>query len=177
MDPLGVLAHRGALRACTSLALTDFDLAAARGKVLTAETVKSLFDISEGGVLQECRWRACTLAPGFPRLFALNGEPASYGGYFAKYDQAGLALAVTQLEQATDPRKGVLERAHLMSQLCRDVANLGADDQAALRRVGIAMCRESLIAADTAGVMRDDTAERAREAKALREAYWARNAA
>jgi hypothetical protein len=136
-----------------------------------------LFDIAEGGVLQECRWRACTLAPGFPRLFALNGEPSSYGSYFSKYDQPGLALAVTQLEQATDPRKSVIERLHLMTQLCKDIGRLGADDQAALRRVGIAMCRESLIAADTACAMRDDTAERARAAKALREAYRARNSA
>jgi hypothetical protein len=177
IDPLGVLAHSGALRACTSLALTDFDLAAARGKVLTAETVKSLFDISEGGVLQECRWRACTLAPSFPRLFALNGEPASYGSYFAKYEQPGLALAVTQLEEATDPRRNVLDRLRLMQQLCKDVSGLGADDQAALRRVGIAVCRESMITTDTATSMQQETAERARAARLLREAFWAKNAA
>jgi hypothetical protein len=54
IDPLGILAHSGVLRTCTSLALTDFDMAAARGLNLTSETVKSLFDVPEGGALQEC---------------------------------------------------------------------------------------------------------------------------
>jgi hypothetical protein len=177
IDPLGILAHSGSLRGCSSLALTDFDLAAARGKCLTSETVKSLFDVPEGGVLQECRWRSCTLAPGLPRLFALNGEPASYGSYFDKFEQHGLALAVTKLEGATDPGINVLERSRLMSELCKEVKRLSADDQAALRRVGVAICRESLVTAETADAMAADTAARAAAAKARREAYWAKHSA
>jgi hypothetical protein len=174
IDPLGILAHSGALRGCSSLSLTDFDLAAARGRNLTSETVKSLFDVVEGGALQECRWRSCTLGAGLPRIFALNGEPASYGSYFSKYEQPGLALAVTQLDEAT---KGVLERARLLAELNGAVKRLSADDQAALRRVGVAICRESLITDEAAVAAAADVSERAAAAAARRAAYWAKNAA
>jgi hypothetical protein len=110
-------------------------------------------------------------------MFALNGEPASYGSYFTKYDQPGLALAVTMLDSATDPAANVLERARLMAELNRDVRKLSADDQAALRRVGVAICRESLVTEETAGALAADVSARAAEAAARRAAYWARNSA
>jgi hypothetical protein len=177
LDPLGVLSHGGSLRTCGCLALTDFDLQAARGKTLSAETIKSLLDVSEGGCLQECRWRSAHLPAGMPRLLALNGEPASYGSWFSKHDQAGLAVSVGQLEEATRPGLPMLEGVAKMAALRKEVRRLSADDQAALRRVAVAFCRESLVVADTAVTMRAETAERAAAARARRREFWARNSA
>jgi hypothetical protein len=177
LDPMGVLAHAGTLRGCACICLTDFDLAAARGRVLSSETVKSLMDIPEGGALQECRWRACTLPPAMPRMFALNGEPASYGSYFTKYEQFGLALTIGGIDAATAPGVGVLERARLLAELSGQVRRLGADDQAKLRRVAVAICRENLVAAEVVEAMQSDNREKARIAAARRTAYWARNSA
>jgi hypothetical protein len=177
LDPLGVLAHSGSLRGCACISLTDFDMAAARGRVLSSETVKSLFDVPEGGVLQECRWRACTLPPQMPRMFALNGEPASYGSYFDKYEQHGLAMTVGQLDTATSPGVGVLERARLLAELQGKIKKLCADDQAKLRRVAVAICRENLVAAEVVEAMQRDNQEKAAKGAARRAAYWARHSA
>jgi hypothetical protein len=177
LDPLGVLAHAGSLRGCSCISLTDFDLAAARGRVLSSETVKSLLDVPEGGVLQECRWRACTLPPSMPRMFALDGEPSTYGSYFAKYEQHGLALTIGRLEEATAPGTGVLERARLLAELQGEVKKLGADDQAKLRRVAVAICRESLVAAEVVEAMQKDNKDKAAKGSARRAAYWAKNSA
>jgi hypothetical protein len=177
LDPLGVLAHAGSLRGCSCISLTDFDLAAARGRVLSSETVKSLLDVPEGGVLQECRWRSCTLPPSMPRMFALNGEPSTYGSYFAKYEQYGLALTIGKLEVATAPGTGVLERARLLAELQGEVRKLGADDQAKLRRVAVAICRENLVAGEVVEAMQRDNREKAARGAARRAAYWAKNSA
>jgi hypothetical protein len=177
LDPLGVLSHGGSLRSCGCLSLTDFDLQAARGRTLSSETIKSLLDVSEGGCLQECRWRSAHLPAGMPRLLAMNGEPASYGSWFAKHEQNGLAIAVGKLEEATRPGVPVFEAAAMMAALRRDIRRLGADDQAALRRVGVAFCRESLVVADTVTTMRAETTERAAAARARRQEYWARHSA
>jgi hypothetical protein len=178
LDPLGVLSHSGALRKCAALALTDFDLSAARGKSLTSETVKRLLDVAEGGTLQDCRWRSCILPPGkLPRLLALNGEPDSYGSWFAKYDQRGLAMTVGRLDGATDPAVAREIREVRMRDLVLDARRLSGDEQAALRRVGLAFCRQSLVAEEAAATMRADTAERAAAARARRAAHWARHSA
>jgi hypothetical protein len=157
--------------------MTDFDLSAARGRTLSSETIKSLLDVSEGGCLQECRWRSAQLPAGMPRLLAMNGEPATYGSWFSKHEQHGLAIAVGRLEEVTRPGVPVLEAAAKMAELCRDIRRLSGDDQAALRRVGVAFCREPLVAAETAATMRAETSERAAAARAKRREYWARNAA
>jgi hypothetical protein len=177
LDPLGVLAHAGSLRGCGCICLTDFDLSAARGRVLSSETVKSLLDVPEGGALQECRWRSCTLPPGMPRMFALNGEPSTYGSYFAKYEQYGLAMAIGKLDEATTPGTGVLERARLIAELQGDIKRLSADDQAKLRRVAVAICRDSLVAGEVVEAMQRDNREKAAKAAARRAAYWAKHSA
>jgi hypothetical protein len=177
LDPLGVLSHGGSLRSCGCLSLTDFDLQAARGKTLSTETIKSLLDVGEGGCLQECRWRSAHLPAGMPRLLAMNGEPASYGSWFAKHDQQGLAVSIGQLEEATRPGMPMLEGIAKMTELNKTIRRLGADDQAALRRVAVAFCRESLVVAETAATMRTETAERAAAARARRQEYWARHSA
>jgi hypothetical protein len=112
-----------------------------------------------------------------PRLFALNGEPSTYGSYFAKYEQYGLALTIGKLETATTPGTGVLERARLLAELQGEVRRLGADDQAKLRRVAVAICRDSLVAGEVVEAMQRDNREKAARGAARRAAYWAKHSA
>jgi hypothetical protein len=103
LDPLGVLSHAGQLRACKALALTDFDFAASRGKAMSSESLKGLFDALEGGTLKDTRWRGAVLPAGMARLCALNGDEAGYGRWFERHNQPGLAVMVDKLSVMTDP--------------------------------------------------------------------------
>jgi hypothetical protein len=71
----------------------------------------------------------------------------------------------------------VLERARLLAELQGEIKRLGADDQAKLRRVAVAICRENLIASEVVEAMQKDNKEKAEKASARRAAYWARHSA
>jgi hypothetical protein len=148
LDPLGVLSHAGQLRACKALALTDFDFASSRGKAMSNESLKGLFDALEGGTLKDTRWRAAVLPAGMARLFALNGDERGYGTWFARHGQDGLAILVDKLSTATDPRTPEMEKWKIMSDATKLLKDLTADDQATARRVAVCFCREPMITAE-----------------------------
>jgi hypothetical protein len=107
----------------------------------------------------------------------MNGDPQTYGSWFHKHEQFGLSLAVGALEAATRHGLPVLEVASQMASLHSEVKRLSGDDQAALRRVALCFCRESLVAAETAQTMRQETSERAALARARRQGFWAKHSA
>jgi hypothetical protein len=177
LDPLGVLSHAGQLRSCKALALTDFDFASSRGKSMSSESMKGLFDSLEGGTLKDTRWRAAVLPAGLARLCALNGDEKGYGAWFGKHEQPGLQIMVEKLSEFTDPRTNVLEKARLRAEATSMLKRLSADEQATARRVGICFCRESMLTDDALEALHEDTAAEAAQAKKRRAEYWMRRAA
>jgi hypothetical protein len=173
LDPLGVLSHAGTVRQASVLALTDFELAASRGKSLASESLKGLLDADEGGSLKDTRWRAAQLPGGMARIFALNGSEARYGSWFGRHEQLGLAHMIEKLGEATSPGTPELEKWRLRSDVAKLLKSLSSDEQAVARRVGVAFCRASLINDDAMDALQSGRAERAAACKAARAAYWA----
>jgi hypothetical protein len=176
LDPLGVLSHAGTVRQASVLALTDFELAASRGRSLASESFKGLLDADEGGSLKDTRWRAAQLPGGMARVFALNGAEARYGSWFERHEQAGLALMIEKLGEATSPATPEMEKWRLKAETTRLLKGLTSDEQAVARRVGVAFCRQSLINEAATEALRSNTEERAAACKAARAAYWATRA-
>jgi hypothetical protein len=177
IDPLGVLSHAGTVRQASVLALTDFELAASRGKSLASESLKGLFDADEGGSLKDTRWRAAQLPGGMARVFALNGQESRYHGWFARHEQHGLAAMIEKLGEATAPGTAEMDRWRLKAETTRLLKGLGGDDQAVARRVAIGFCRESLLNEDAMQALRENTESRAAACRAARAAYWAARSA
>jgi hypothetical protein len=111
VDPLGILSHAGELRKSGAIALTDFDLAASRGRSYGHEALKSLLDVPEGGCIKDTRWRPATIPKDKPRLLALNGDIESYGAWFWKYEQCAIATMIDCISAATEPDISPTERA------------------------------------------------------------------
>jgi hypothetical protein len=176
IDPLGVLSHAGTVRQASVLALTDFELAASRGKSLASESLKGLLDADEGGSLKDTRWRAAQLPGGMARVFALNGSESHYHAWFARHDHPGIAAMIEKLGEATSPATPEMDKWRLKADATRLLKGLGSDDQAVARRVAIAFCRESLLNCDALEALRENTETRAAACKAARAAYWAARA-
>jgi hypothetical protein len=170
LDPLGVLSHAGTVRQASVLALTDFELAASRGKSLASESLKGLLDADEGGSLKDTRWRAAQLPGGMARIFALNGAESRYGTWFSKHEQVGLAHMIEKLGEATAPSTPELDTWRLKSEVAKLLKSLSSDEQAVARRVGLAFCRESLINDDAMEALQSNTADRAAACRATRAA-------
>jgi hypothetical protein len=177
LDPLGVLSHAGQLRACKALALTDFDFASSRGKSMSSESLKGLFDALEGGTLKDTRWRAAVLPAGLARLCALNGDEAGYGRWFERHEQLGLSVMVEKLSQMTDPRTTEMERWALKAEAVKLMKGLSADDQATARRVAVCFCRDTMITGDALAALEEGTEAQAADARKRRAAYWLERAA
>jgi hypothetical protein len=177
LDPLGVLSHAGTVRQASVLALTDFELAASRGKSLSSESLKGLLDSDEGGSLKDTRWRAAQLPGGMARMFALNGSESQYHAWFARHDQHGLATMIEKLSEASAPATPEMDRWRLKAETTRILKGLSSDDQAVARRVAIGFCRESLLNVDALDALRENTESRAAACRAARAAYWAQRAA
>jgi len=160
VDPLGVLSFNGVLRSCGALCLTDFDFSASRGKVFGAEALKSLLDAVEGGVVKDTRWRPAMLPGELPRIFALNGEAGQYGDWFHRMEQSGLGIMVNALAESEAGAEGKMKM-------------LTADEQAAARRVAVAIVTKPLVSQDLVEGLRSETAERAAAGLARRRAHWA----
>ena len=62
--------------------MTDFNMKISRGGFLDAESLKSLFDIIEGGAIQDTRYRPALFPPGLPRIIAVNESEETVGNLF-----------------------------------------------------------------------------------------------
>jgi len=164
VDALGILSYAGEVRKAAVLMLTDCDLKIARGGNMGSEALKSLLDVTEGGSIQDTRYRPASFPPGLVRILAFNGDAKGYGDFFTKYEQYGIAAAIQALSEEDGEEKAT-----------KVMLNLSSDDQAAARRVSIALCigEEDLIKAETKLALMAATTSKAKEAHARREAYWA----
>jgi hypothetical protein len=138
------------------LCLTDFEFKAARGTNYGAEALKSLLDVVEGGSIQGTRYRPAIFPPSLSRIFGLNGSMNDLGSWFREYGQEGLGRVIQNL--------GDLKKATIM------MLGLSADEQAAARRVSVALCSQMLITAGTKGELRAQVKAKAIAGKAKRDA-------
>ncbi len=166
IDALGVLSYAGVVRRSGVLMLTDFDARMARGNILGPEALKSLFDVVEGGSIQDTRYRPAMFPPGLPRIIAVNESEDSVGEWFERQQQYGIGMALRRLSDHTqvDP----VEWAAV------GMASLGADQQAATRRVAFAFCPdgEFLIREELRAALMQNTKATAEAARARRTAHW-----
>lgn len=162
VDSLGILTYAGEVRKAAVLMLTDCDLKIARGSNLGSEALKSLLDVAEGGSIQDTRYRPACFPPGLVRIMAFNGDESGYGDWFAKYGQDGIASAIRAVTSG-----GVQAAANKME-------TLSSDEQAAVRRVSIAICRGEgdLIKQETKDALMTQTRSKASDARARRQAFW-----
>ena len=130
---------------------------------LSAEEVKSIFDVQEGGTVQQTRYRPANFAGGgeLPRIFNMNGSTDAMGSFFRKYDMDGIASCVESLAA------GNLQKA------ADDIRSLDGDTQAQIRRFAIALCMEDglLVTEATIATLRANAKERAEAAKKRRMNY------
>lgn len=159
LDPLGVLSHCGVVRQCGALVLTDFDLKARKG-YLTAEEIKSLFDVVEGGSIQQTGYRPAMFPPGLCRIFALNGSGKDVGKWFESWSMSGIATVVQFIDL------GDLEKAAQYAQA------MDSDQQAQLRRFALCTPTEMLVTDQTVAQLRDDARAKAAAGLARRRARY-----
>jgi hypothetical protein len=135
----------------------------ARGAPLSSESFKSLFDVEEGGALQDTRYRPCQFAPGQHRLLAFNGDGSRIGHFLREVHQHEVADVIEAL--MNDGPTVAKTRARTTS----------ADAQAVLRRVSWMLVRPgmSLVNEELRQTLQADTASRAAAALARRRAHWA----
>lgn len=162
MDPLGILSHTGVFKKAGALIIADADFKTTKGP-MTAEEVKSVFDITEGGTVQGTRYRPANFPGGgeLPRIFNMNASPSDMGKFFRKHDMHGIAMvldavAENNLQKAADQLKV-----------------LDADTGAQVRRFAIAldMDTQALVTEDTIATLRANAKERAQAAKKRRMEY------
>ena len=163
VDPLGILSHTGVFKKAGALIIADADFKTTKGP-MSAEEVKSVFDIQEGGTIQGTRYRPANFAGGgeLPRIFNMNASPADMGKFFRKHDMHGIAMVLEAI--AGDKLQKAAEQ----------LQTLDAVTQAQVRRFAIALCmkEESLVTEDTIATLRANTKERALAAKRRRENYY-----
>ena len=130
---------------------------------MSAEEVKSIFDIQEGGTVQGTRYRPANFAGGgeLPRIFNMNASPNDMGKFFRKHDMLGISMVIEAL--ATDQ----------LQQAAEQLKTLNADTQAQVRRFAIALCKEgeALVTEDTIATLRANAKEKAQAAKKRRLNY------
>ncbi len=167
IDALGILSYAGEVRKAAVLMLTDFDLKIARGGALGSEALKSILDVVEGGSVQDTRYRPAVFPPSLPRIIAVNENEDTAGEWFTHNGQVGIGMLMQELTDKTKDGNPLTRAATVLK-------TLSADDQAAVRRVSIAMCvgDESLIREETRTRLMEDTMARAAVALARREAFW-----
>ena len=71
MDPLGLLSKNGSLGPVGAIVLMDFDWNTNLDKSMTAEEIKSLFDVKEGGQIS-ARNHKVVFRKEFPRVMSAN---------------------------------------------------------------------------------------------------------
>jgi hypothetical protein len=162
LDALGILSFAGSIRRAGCLVLTDADLRVARGAPLSAESFKSLFDVEEGGALQDTRYRPAQFGPGLARLMAWNGTGEQMGLFMRDIGQGGIANVVEALlDRGPEPAAVMAARA-------------SADEQAILRRISWCLCRvgDVLVAEELKTVLRAENEVVAATARERRKAFW-----
>lgn len=162
IDPLGILSHTGVFKKAGALIMADADFKTTKGP-MTAEEVKSVFDIQEGGTVQGTRYRPANF-PGsgdLPRIFNMNAKPANMGTFFRKHEMYGIATMIEALAEAD------LQKAE------QQLKNLDADTQAQVRRFAVAlhMGEESLVTEDTVATLKSNAKKLAEGAKKRRMDY------
>jgi hypothetical protein len=163
LDALGILTFSGAVRRAGCVCITDADLRVARGAPLSSESFKSLFDVEEGGALQDTRYRPCQFTPGQHRLLAFNGDGSRIGNFMKEVRQYEVGDVIEAL--MNEGMSAARARARTTS----------ADTQAVLRRVSWMLVRPglTLVNEDLRQTLQVETASRAAAALARRRAHWA----
>jgi hypothetical protein len=121
-----------------------------------------LFDVEEGGALQDTRYRPAQFGPGLGRLFAWNGTGEQMGAFMRDIGQQGIASVVEALlENGADS-------AAVMAQRCN------ADEQAILRRISWCLCRagDVLVAEELKTVLRAENEVVDATARERCKAFW-----
>jgi hypothetical protein len=138
--------------------------------------MKALVDCVEGGVIKDTRWRPAQLPP-VPRLLALNSDVRSYGDYFRRFEQYGIATMIEAVAAISDPTNCQLAKANAVREAVTAMASVSSDDQASARRVAIAIVRRSLLAEETVQALGEESTRVAAEGLARRRAHWAARSA
>ena len=167
IDALGVLSYAGVVRRAGVLMLTDFNMKISCGGFLDAESLKSLFDIIEGGAIQDTRYRPALFPPGLPRIIAVNESEETVGNWFSNNDQIGIGMALRRLGDST--------HADPVGWASQGLMSLNADQQAAARRMSFAFCPDGqfLIREETRAALMQDTMATAAAAQSRRARHWA----
>jgi hypothetical protein len=163
LDALGILSFAGVVRRSGCVVVVDADLRVARGAPLSHESFKSLFDVDEGGALQDTRYRPAQFPPNLTRLFAFNGSGEVLGAFLRGVGQFAIA----------DVAEALLVTGAEAAAVC--AARCSADEKAILRRMTWCLCApgEVLVHEQLRERLAADTAARAAAARARRSAFWA----
>jgi hypothetical protein len=163
LDALGILTFSGAVRRAGCICITDADLRVARGSPLSSESFKSLFDVEEGGALQDTRYRPCQFAPGQHRLLAFNGDGSRIGEFLREVRQHEVADVIEAL------------MGEGMTAATAKARRTSADTQAILRRISWMLLRpgQVLVNEELRETLQQQTTMRAAAALARRRAHWA----
>ena len=166
VDALGILSYAGEIRRAAVLMLTDFNLKMARGGSLGGEAAKSLFDVIEGGSIQDTRYRPALFPPSLPRVIAVNDNEQSAGNWFMQNELYGIGMALQRLADRSVPDP--------VAFAATGMKEMNADQQATARRVSFALCPDGqfLIRDETRARLMDDTTARAAAALARRRRFW-----
>ncbi len=168
VDTLGILCYAGDLRQSGCICLMDCKFEASRGKTLGVEDLKSIWDVMEGGVIKDTRYKPASIPAGVPRIMGFQGGPGEFGVWFRDHSQANLgsfmdALAVWGKEK-TEAYK---------LRLNNMVKTFTAHEQAILRRVSCGIPRQPLVSQAFVNPVEVDSVAAASNQKDRRQAYWA----
>jgi len=173
VDGLGILTYSGDLRKSGCICLMDIKFEAARGKVLGVEDFKAIWDVMEGGVIKDTRYKPANMPAGVPRVMGFQGSPEDAGIWFREHDQSNLGSFL----DAVQPRKLANGRPETTSaykeRLNLLVSGFTSHEQAILRRVSIGFPTSSLVTDDFVRRLEGDSASAAATHKSRRAAYWA----
>ncbi len=152
--------------------MMDCKFEASRGKVLGVEDFKSIWDVMEGGVIKDTRYKPANMPAGVPRIMGLQGGPGDFGIWFRDHAQANLGLFMDALavrgKETTEAYK---------LRLNNMVKGFSVHEQAILRRVSCGIPTQSLVGDSFVGRLERDAKGAATEQKSKRQAHWAKKKA
>lgn len=169
IDSFGLLSHGGALEKAGCIVVHDVDFKASRGKGIGAQMLKSLFQASETGNLDNTRYKVGTIPKNVSRIIGLNPRTRP-GDIFRKAKMKGFAdylNLIAPSEDDEDYKARLADDQHLQS-LDEDTAGIA-------RRVWVGFPTEQLVSDSMIQrfvAMNEDTCVSERSS---RDKFWAEN--
>jgi hypothetical protein len=168
VDNLGILCYAGDLRQSGCICLMDCKFEASRGKTLGVEDLKSIWDVMEGGVIKDTRYKPANIPAGVPRIMGLQGGPGEFGIWFRDHDQANLGRFMDALAvRGKETTEAYKMRLNAM------VKTFTAHEQAILRRVSCGIPVQPLVSQSFVDRLEVDSVAAAGTQMDRRQAYWA----